>query len=288
MLVVTDHCTIKTLLITNPEKDKIVKFEIDTNKYPNQKILLGKKIGDIFQKSDLSSRFIADQNLTYEIIDIQTRLSEKTSELMNILQKYKFEGFIHTTEIENFKSILKCGFLIPRIDLINNGINFKDSAEIGVLEKTTDFVKKCCRFYYYYKTPTNYIATKEGKYKDPLIIVYNKKLAYKSNVFFCPENAQRGIIKTAEEALYFDWEGIFERGDRRQSKYCSCELNDEITKKISHIRNAEFLVQGNVSIEYIHKICVSSQRQYDLLKSFCSDEIMKKVVKESDKFDKIF
>lgn len=37
MLVVTDHCTIKTLLITSPTKDKIVKFEIDTNKYPNQK-----------------------------------------------------------------------------------------------------------------------------------------------------------------------------------------------------------------------------------------------------------
>ena len=55
MLVVTDHCTIKTLLITSPTKDKIVKFEIDTDKYPNQKILLGKKIGDIFQKSDLSS-----------------------------------------------------------------------------------------------------------------------------------------------------------------------------------------------------------------------------------------
>ena len=292
---VTNCCSLETIIV---DSGTPVKFEIDTQKIPGHKALLGKAIGDRFYKGDIF-KLVKDKEVCYEIINITPRLSEKeiskirrnekVCELIRVLDSYGFEGFIHTTEIENFKKILNSGYLYPRNELKNNNVVFKDDAEQCVLEKTPDYVKNCCRFYYYYKTPTNYSATKEGKYKDPIIMVFDKSLAYEDNVFFCPTNAQQGMLEyCATKALNFDWEGIFERGGHSCSKYCPNELTDEISKKITLVRNAEFLVKGKVSVNHINKIYVSSQRQYDLLKSFCSNEIMSKVVKESDKFDKIF
>ena len=290
--VVTDCCS---FIVKNIKTNEIRSFNINAAENPKQRRFVGKKINEEFD--------IPEAKIKYRILEIlppneaSKKLGSTTNninlldvdKLMAQLEQYDFEGFIHTTEIENFKSILECGYLIPRNNLIKNGIRFKNSAEMGVLEKTTDFVKNCCRFYNYNKTPTNYKATIEGKYKDPIILVFDKNLAYGNNVFFSPVNAQQGtFMHSAKEALNFDWQGIFERRGYSSSKYCHHELTDEISKKISLTRNAEFLVNGKVSVNHIYKICVSSQRQYDLLKSFCNDEIMKKVVKESDKFDKIF
>lgn len=286
--VVTECCS---FIVKNIKTNEIRSFNINAAENPKQRRFVGKKINEEFD--------IPEAKIKYRILEIlppneaSKKLGSTTNninlldvdKLMTQLEQYDFEGFIHTTEIDNFKNILKDGYLYPRNTLVNKNTKFIDAAEISVLRQTEDFVKSCCRFYYYYKTPTNYTA----KYENPIILVFDKKLAYGNNVFFCPVNAQQGKrTSLAKEALNFDWNGIFERGGRSKSKYCSGELTHEISEKISKIRNAEFLVQGNVSIEYIHKICVSSQRQYDLLKSFCSDEIIKKVVKESDKFDKIF
>lgn len=289
---ITEKCS---FIVANVHTEEIRAFNIDALQNPQQRRLVGKKLGDEFD--------IPNTKIKYKILEIlppneaplklkQSMVSANNQDVNMLIKKlnyHKFEGFIHTTEIENFKSILESGYLYPRNNLIHRKINFKDAAEMGVLEKTENFIKNCCRFYYYYKTPTNYNATIEGKYKNPIIIVFDKTLAYENNVFFCPKNAQQGIkTNSAKKALNYDWEGIFERGDRYMSKYCHGELTEEITREISHIRNAEFLVHGSVSISFIHKIYVSSQTQFDSLKSFCNHEIMKKVEIGRDKFDKIF
>ena len=203
------------------------------------------------------------------------KLLELKNVLIRKLKNFNFEGFIHTTEFENFKSIIRDGYLFPRNELVKNNKLFEDRAEQGVLGKTENFIKCCCRFYYYFDTPTNYNAD----YKKEVVLVFDESIMkFEKGVFFAPHNACYGSwTNSVEKALNFDWEGIFERGDRNKSKYCNGELTKEITREISKIRNAEFLIKGNVSIEYIKKIIVRDYKVFDDIKNFCGPTLMNKV-----------
>ena len=275
------------------------KFDFDIKKYTNLKVLIGKNIGDKFILSEITKKQ-ADKDKEYQIgrftpKEQEEKILEKNhgiikykptgsnqdrliQELIKKLRKFGFEGFIHTTEIENFKSIVKRGKLIPRSNLERNFTKFEDKAIPSVIFGTNDFVKCCCRFYYAYNTPTNYTAN----YKQKVSLVFDECLAYKPEVWFAPRNAYYGqYSNNISEVLRYDWEGVFERGGYSFSKYsklCADEVDEKTKQKINAIRNAEFLFRGEVSISYIKKIVVYDRKTYNEMRIICDDVLFSKVV----------
>lgn len=169
--------------------------------------------------------------------------------LVDRLKTLGFEGFIHTTELVNFLKIARTGYLIPRTTLEQKNIKFDDKANRNVIQKSREsshFPLECCRFYYFYKTPTNYRAN----YKKPVIIVLDEKilydLNYESDYYFTNGNASsKYTVKTQNvtDALSFDWEMIAQRGPYDSNDFY-----------ITRCRNAEFLINKKVSLNFIKAI----------------------------------
>ena len=275
MIEVTNCCAIKAVLTSDRTEYK--KMEINTDFFQNQDFLIGKRIGDKFKKCELL-KLSKDTETEYEITDIQIH-SERDKKIQQLIlmlrENYNFEGFIHTTELNNFKSIIKEGRLISRNSLLSRKINFKDRANHDVLLGTNDYVKSCCRFYYTYDTPTNYRAC----YGKKVSMVFDEALAYNSKAKFAPQNACFGKFSCQiENVLKYDWEGIFERGCHSSSKYSKQYEGEELKRKIVATRNAEFLIYGEVPISFIKKIIVYDKNVYEEMRSICDDSLFKKVV----------
>ena len=304
MLEANKPGVLETVSIKDHTKCK--RFEFDLNKFPNLQVLVGKNIGDKFKKSDISKSCVEEnEDEEYEITNFKPyRIEEKTQEkehgiikfntswvkdeapksedtvqqLINHLKTFGFEGFVHTTEFSNFKSIVKKGQLIPRSNLESKYIKFTDRANSSVIHKTNDYVKCCCRFYYAYDTPTNYTAN----YQQPVSMIFDESLAYEPKAQFAPMNACYGkYSNNISEVLNYDWEGIFERGYYSLSKYSNSygpEMNEETKHKINAVRNAEFLLCGEVSISFIKKIVVYDEEVFKEVRAICDDELFKKVI----------
>lgn len=281
MLEVTNYCVIETVLTTAPTKRN--RMEINTDFFPNQKVLLGKKIGDKYKKCELS-KFCKDVETEYKITNIKIH-SEKDKQIQQLIltlrENHNFEGFIHSTELDNFKSIVRLGKLIPRNVLLRTGINFTDRAEQSVLIRTNDYIKSCCRFYYTYDTPTNFRAGYEKK----VCMVFDEALAYNHQAQFSSVNACYGRYSNdISEVMNYDWEGIFERGSykvskiQREAQERSQNVYVDASRLITATRNAEFLICGEVPISFIKKIVVYDRKTYNEMRIICDDVLFSKVV----------
>lgn len=165
-------------------------------------------------------------------------------QLLRILDEHGFEGFLHTTEFENFCEIAKKGRLTPRAILEERNSFFTDRANSEIISRTSTDIKGCCRFYYFFKTPTNYSA----KYRRPVILVFKKEVIMGHTVRFADGNAKSHtttITASAKEALSFNWDEIFRRG---------WQAGEELPSENKRIRNAEFLIPAEVPIRFISKI----------------------------------
>lgn len=258
---------------------------------PNLKVMFGNV------EKTLQLKMVIEKNLlTFENNDIQEKMvyeyitksnmeeNKAKSELLKIWKSYGFEGFLHTTEIDNFKKIVNDGWLIPRNELLKNNIVFNDAANQEVLANTDDIVKKSCRFYYYFKTPTNYRAN----YQHPVILVFDESLIEFENSFFSSSNAAKnnnGLTSFAFIARDYCWEGIFERGEHSKSIYWKPEESEVSGRLITGMRNAEFLIKDKVSISHIKKVYFKYQKDMDMAKNFCSGEMQKKFCFDRSKFN---
>ena len=201
----------------------------------------------------------------------------KTKEnILSILDQYGFEGFLHTTELSNFEKIITCGKLFSR----EKAKNFIDRADPDVIEHTDISILSYCRFYYYFNTPTNFRA----KYINPVIMVFDKDLIYNKNIIFYEGNAASHYSKkitNATEALNVNWDAVFERGPYFISKYYQTE---EDSKYITRMRNSEFLLKDEVSIENIQKIYFKTQKDCDFAKAFLPQHLIEKTFVNRGKF----
>jgi hypothetical protein len=196
--------------------------------------------------------------------------------LLEKLKSFGFEGFLHTTELGNFRTIVSEGQLKARTRLDAQQLPYIDRADQAVIEHTKETVKAHCRFYYYFQTPTNYRAG----YKHPVILVFTPKMIRWENVKFSYGNAGSNyntIAESVEEALNFDWEAIFERGYHSRSK-----LSDPAM--ITLLRNAEFLVRTSVRIKYIDKVYFKYPKDMEEAKTFCAPDLIAKFVLDERKF----
>ena len=193
----------------------------------------------------------AQRRLRYEKMEEP----EAKDELLNIWGKLGFMGFLHTTNFDNFIKIYKSEFLKSRNQLTAEGISFEDNAEFGVLENTQDIIKTKVRFYYRPITPTNISAFYNHNQTNPVLMAFDKGLIFNEDVMFCNGCAGNGstkIVKTAKEALMFNWKEIFDKGP-----YDSW---DNIAK---NYRNAEFLVNSPISIEKAIKFYFQNEADFN-------------------------
>lgn len=201
---------------------------------------------------------------------------EAKRKLLEIWESYGFEGFLHTTELENFQRIITSGYLFSR----NKVEEFIDRANQQVIDNTNKFIFDYCRFYYYFKTPTNYRA----EYKNPVILVFSKDLIYKKDIFFCLGNAASKYTFpkwAATDALPKCWDAVFERGPYQLSKYVHSE-RDEWT--IKRIRNSEFLVKDQISIKKICKVYFKTEEDFNAAKLFSPKWLSERFCIDRDKF----
>ena len=196
--------------------------------------------------------------------------------LLNIWRPLGFEGFLHTTEFENFKKIIEDGKLICRERLISNQHAFSDKANQEIIDRTDHFTKTHCRFYYRFKTPTNYAA----HYHRPVILVFTADMLHWSNIKFSYRNAASSyheLVESADEALAFNWDIVFENCPPYESK-----LTD--FQESTLIQNSEFLVKNSVAIRFVEKIYFKYQKDMEIARSFCSPELTQKFCLDRSKF----
>ena len=196
-----------------------------------------------------------------EIIEKEkTEELQYRKELLELLNTFGFNGFLHTTSLNNFINIYKTKKILPRIKLENN--SFEDCANPEIISKTSDFLKSCVRFYYRAKTPTNVSAYKDFKQLSQVILVLDKNEIYNDNAYFSNMNAKSIYARCsnrAKNALKYDWEKVFAEGPLKNE--------DDFIEKSE--RNAEFLIFGDVDLSKISKIVFRT--------TFDMDEAIKKL-----------
>jgi hypothetical protein len=280
---------------------KIVKSNpnLDNNeisdKSPIGKKLINKNKGEEFVVSLQNGKFITYkvENIEKNIKNLENKCCVSKDDLkLQLLTKFKeygFKGFIHKTELENLKNIINDKYLYSRNSLKFKNTKFVDRADQGVISNTEYYVKSCCRFYYADDTPTYATAN----YKRPVELVFDEKLIFSEKAYFSNKNAacKNAIItNTMSAVLDFDWFGIFERGIYTNSSYyyryvlSGMWSKDKLNEYLTHIRNAEFLIEGKVSIDFIKEIIVECNQDYDELKKICSSDIIKKIRVRSGPF----
>ena len=72
------------------------------------------------------------------------------------LKDYGGLGFIHATSVKNLPSIIKEKHLYSRNLCKEEKISFHDNASLGVLNKTSEYIKSCVRFYFRPRTQALY------------------------------------------------------------------------------------------------------------------------------------
>jgi hypothetical protein len=209
----------------------------------------------IVEIKDDKDKFIYDQRK-----QIYSLVFEKLKE------KYNFQGFIHSTTFENFKNIMKEGYIYSRNSLELHNITSCDIALSEVIEKTDEDVKNYVRCYWRVQTPTNYdnegikpqkmlINNFEAHSPNPVILILNKYLACDKNVRFSPINAGSQYSKLYEYInKEFEFNDIFHNGP----------IYDFEDKKFVILRkNAEFLYPNKLAVNNIEKIIFRNQADYN-------------------------
>ncbi|HHW95479.1 MAG TPA: DUF4433 domain-containing protein [Mogibacterium sp.] len=237
---------------------KIAKF---------QKKAIGEFLFFREEDAELSVKELAEkpEYLKYENDKIIEKYNEITGYInfIKILKEHGFIGFHHYTDFTNFLKIMNMGKLFSREKALKVG--FLDSAQGEIIERTTEEVQKCVRFYYRDNTPT--IWRSEGIKPDkppldiphmpiPVLLIFDEKLINQENAKFADGNAgvrKRNVIitKDPQKAINFEWDAVFESGP-----YDKTALN---TDEIKFKRNAEFLIEDEVDIKYIKKIIFRSE-----------------------------
>ncbi|HCT64529.1 MAG TPA: hypothetical protein DIC60_04580 [Lachnospiraceae bacterium] len=182
----------------------------------------------------------------------------KFNSIVEILKEtYKFQGLWHFTDFTNLESIFNAGELSSRKICDDNSVAFLDGANHDVINRATEFVHSCTRFYYRPKTPTLYDNEgikpfdylQEVHIPRPVYLIFSEELIYDKDTIFSNGNATNSPINnTAEFFGSMDWDSVFH----------SSRFNPEERNYIVNKRHAELLSKKPVSLTYLIKIIFRS------------------------------
>lgn len=170
---------------------------------------------------------------------------------------YGFQGLWHFTDFTNLESIFNAGELSSRKICLDNNVSFLDGANHDVINKATEFVHNCTRFYYRPKTPTLYDNegikpieySKEVHIPRPVYLLFSEELIYDKDTAFSNGNATNSPIHNSAQFFEsMDWNSIF------HSSWFYPEERDYIINR----RHAELLSKKPISLTYLSKIIFRS------------------------------
>ena len=201
---------------------------------------------------------------------------EHVAALIKLLKtEYGFNGFYHYTDYQNFRSIIQSGYLSSRNEAPKN---FSDAADWEALTRSPEWIHDQVRLFYFPKTP--FLYRNEGiKPKGtsphmprPVALVFDEKIAYIDGVKYLDGSAiniteeerhQTQITKDAKDALGFNWNLITYRGHIPKSWNNIIEVFGERDgAKITNCNNAEMILPGRLSLNYLKEIAFRSAADY--------------------------
>lgn len=231
-----------------------------------------------FNKEDYKDNLYCSEVLSYNNQYLTLKIKHnKCIYLFNYLnKKYNFDGPLHSTNVNNLIRIIKYKAIWNRNLLDCYGAIYDENANKSVISNTELDVLDFVRFYYYYKTPTNYCS----RDKTAAILVLDCEKVSNiplENIRIYDGNAahhESRYTQIIDEALEYDWDTIFERGPYDSS-------NKEITRK----RNAEFMILNTVPLDLIKYIIFKNENDLLYVEKYCDDELRKKLILDRSKFD---
>ena len=258
-----------------------------------------------FKKEEARKHYLQSYEIEHssndnEIDTIETNYISKAEKLFNLLKVgYNFDGFYHQLNILNLCSVLESGCLYSRHKL---GNKFYNNANEEIIDNTDESIKKCVRFYFAPKTPTNYkfeeiLPNKMVylKFNWKLMTVDEKAMFYNGNAAskYSTGILVRQFLKVKNfESNIMNWPEIFGRGSYNVIGYP--EILDDYSIEhnkwnITRQRNAEFLVNNQVKIyDYLEFIIFKNEASLQEFKKLLNDEQKfnkyKKYIKVDEKY----
>lgn len=239
----------KHIIENNPDPGDI--FTIGDDKYPIQLIC---KSYNLFKREEL---------------DEEIEIIKYRKILINKLKEYNELGFLHTTDLNNLKSIYQEGFIYSRNIIKEKNIKIEDIANHEILEISDKFVFDYVRFYLRRNTPANYMMKGNN-----CILVCDYDIINSSNKMYITEkiitsspykNNLNNIKNLKYLTTYFHYNDIYNE-----------EYTDEKLKK--DYKGAEFLCINNVPIKYLKTIILKNNQEKEwFIKEFPNWEIEIKV-----------
>ena len=226
-------------IIFNDEELNAIKINYNT---PLAQAILGKTIFDEFSYQIEGQ---INKGIILQIIKYQKNKNDRKNKvkLLYKLQRYGFNGFFHTTGLNNFIKMYKSGYLYSRKYLEENGIKFDDNADPDVIKRTSSHVFSFVRLYYRAKTPTNYSAYYNFGQKHPVLLQFDNDIIF-DDVCFCNGNASSKYTEITPDANValetFDWDLIF-----------GYNLDGVDNYIIKNKRNAELLYNGRIHLSKV-------------------------------------
>lgn len=180
----------------------------------------------------------------------------------------------HYTDIVNAVRILSDGAIYSRKQIQSSGKLRVDSASLGVISNTPDFVKDCVRFYFRPKTPTQYHAEgiyskarlSTSKFPDahcpvPIFLLFDSAevLTRHDSRFSdgCLGSSSAKILSTAVDLEQLPWKLIYHNSYFNPSTY----EGSEIVLR----RNAEVIVPKRMGLEALRFIYCRSEAEKETL-----------------------
>lgn len=202
-------------------------------------------------------------NIIVQIKENPNKLKyESLDKCLKILKSnYGFEGFIHSTNFDNFIKIIKSKELCSRDYLLKNGISFNDIANQNIVTQQEN-LRKYVRFYFRCKTPTYYrnegIKSEKSLNKEnnkahsaiPVILIFNAEIAKNDNCRYKAQNRMNEQCKNSIFLLREYWDYIFQND--------SISFINKNYKQFAKYKMAEFLYPEKISTNYIVKIIFRS------------------------------
>lgn len=214
-------------------------------------------------------------------------MSTTESAIYNKFVSYNYTGFLHMTDRDHAREILKSGFLGSREYEKGRDFGFQDNANQSVIGITDEMIKQCARLYMYKGTPTYYNFEKDNP-SNMVLFSFNWNVIKLDGAFITDGNpACIPVTKVMPASDFLNSDGSFLDYDRvfhrrplpmiYKSVYeMNCEEYEmyEMRRDILRKRNAELDIPGTVPLLYLDKIIFKTQEDYD---SFWSDERNKKL-----------
>ena len=254
-----------TKILIGAEEFSQIKDIVDFYNYYPKKDKIYFSIKKLVETNIENENFIKDKDNKLFLKSIYIRKKKREEFFIKLFdyleEKYKFEGFVHTTNFDNFVQIMKKEFIYSRSELNRQQIQNTEIALQDIINKTPSDIMEYVRFYWRAKTPTNF--KNEGikpsrvlNFFDwsahspiPVIIIFDKNIALHNDVKFTNGNASSKYTLITEDlssnSKYFSWANIFHEGIINNLNY---------TREITNNKNAELLYPTKISTQYIKKI----------------------------------